>query len=242
MLRITKLLIPVLLLIVAISSQAQPQFHASANFAMGYPQNDFKENVDNIGLGGFGQFTYNIPETPVHVGLSFGFLQYGSDHRKEPFNANIPEVTIDVTTTNSIVLGHLLLKLQPSQGRVRPYLNGLLGFNYLETSSEVESENWGEDGDNDIASSTNFDDGTFSYGVGGGLAIQVYEATLEQLQENGGLYGVFIELGVNYILGGEAEYLKKGSIQKDDNGKMIFDVYKSKTDLMTVHIGVGFEF
>ena len=240
--KLKTLTIPVVALLLVTTSFAQPRFHAGANFALGFPQGEFKENVENIGFGGFGQFAYNLPETPVYVGASIGFLVYGSDSRKEPFNANIPEVTVDVSTTNSILLGHLLLKLQPPQGKIRPYLNGLLGFNYLETSSSVESEGWDDDGDNEIASSNNFDDATFSYGVGAGLAIQVFEASWEDLQENEGLYGVFIEFGVNYIKGGEAEYLKKGSIQKDANNQLIFDVYQSKTDLLTAHIGVGFQF
>jgi len=46
---------------------------------------------------------------------------------------------------------------------------------------------------------------------------------------------------MRYIIGGEAEYLKEGSITFEDLN-VYYDVSKSKTDLMTAHIGLAFEF
>lgn len=225
----------------SVSAFSAEQFYANLNFSLGFPQNEFKDNVDNIGLGGFGQFTYRLPETPVHVGASLGFLIYGSDSRKESFNPNIPEVKVDVTTTNSILIGHLLMKIQARSGTLRPYMTGLFGFNYFQTRTSVKSEDDWED-DEEIASSTNFDDATLSYGGGAGLLIRVYTPSTSEVRENGGLSGVYIDLGVNSLFGGEAEYLKKGSILQDDDGNLIYDVYRSKTDLVTWHIGVSLEF
>jgi len=46
---------------------------------------------------------------------------------------------------------------------------------------------------------------------------------------------------MRYIIGGEAEYLKKGSIRRE-NSKVSYDIIKSKTDLLTAQIGVALEF
>jgi len=230
----------ILSLLFSLSAFSQERFYLNLNFSLGSPQNEFRDNVDNLGVGGFGQFSYRLPETPLHIGASLGFLVYGSDTRKESFNPNIPEVKVDVTTTNSILLGHLLMRLQARQGAFRPYLTGLLGFNYLQTQTSVKSERrWGEE--DEIASSTNFDDATFSYGGGAGLMIRVFTPPKVE-GENNPLSGVYIDLGINTILGGEAEYLKKGSIYQDADGKLIYDVHRSKTDLITWHIGITFEF
>ncbi len=234
------ILVVALLLSVSVFAQDE-RFFGHLNFALGFPQNEFKDNVDNTGFGGFGQFGYQIPTMPLQIGASIGFLVYGSDSRKESFNPNIPEVKVDVTTTNSIFMGHLLVRIQPREGVFRPYLTGLFGFNYLSTSTSVKSENnWNDD--NEIASSNNFDDGTMSYGGGIGLLIRVYQASYEKIDQGNPLRGVYIDLGINSIHGGEAEYLKEGSIHQDANGKLIYDVYRSKTDLITWHIGACLSF
>jgi hypothetical protein len=84
------------------------------------------------------------------------------------------------------------------------------------------------------------DDITFGYGVGGGLMIRVYEATRKQIKKHG-LSAVYIDLGMRYLKGGEAEYLKEGSIVIT-NGDVIYNVSKSTTDIITGHIGVTFDF
>ena len=48
---------------------------------------------------------------------------------------------------------------------------------------------------------------------------------------------LFLDLKVRYLFGSEAEYLKEGSVVVD-NGNVIYNVSKSKTDLITVNIGV----
>lgn len=52
---------------------------------------------------------------------------------------------------------------------------------------------------------------------------------------------VLIDIGVKYIESGEAEYLKEGSI-RTENGSVVYDVNKSKTNLLTFQIGASFRF
>ena len=92
--------------------------------------------------------------------------------------------------------------------------------------------------DEDIISSKNYDDVAMSYGGGGGLLIRVYQG---RKKESKGLYAININLGFRYLFGGEAEYLKKGDIHRED-GNVTYSPSKSTTDLLNVNIGIVFNF
>jgi hypothetical protein len=230
---ITSILTILIISIVSIPTHAQPMFQFGGNFTIGLPQNEFKKNVDNTGFGGTGYFAFHFPQTPLAVGVSGTFLIYGSETREEPFSTTIPDVFVDVTTTNNIVMGHVLLRLQPPRGIVKPYLDGLFGLNYLWTRTTIKNQSNNEE----VASSTNFDDITFGYGFGGGLMFRVYQASSLRNQREG-INSVYIDLGLRYLRGGEAEYLKEGSIRRE-NGRVTYDVNKSTTDILIIHIGAS---
>ena len=116
-------------------------------------------------------------------------------------------------------------------------MDGLFGFSYLFTETKIKDESDLEE----IASSTNFDDFTYSYGAGGGVMIQVFDGTKKLPADAGFAPIILIDLRIRYLIGGEAEYLKEGSITRE-NGQLFYDVSKSDTDLMTLHIGVVLEF
>lgn len=220
------------------SVKGQPRFGGAGHFLLGFPQGEFKDNVDRIGYGVSGEFLYSFDPTPVKIGASLGFLIYGRETREEPFSTTIPDVTVDVTTSNNVLLGHFLIRLQPRVGAIRPYLDGLVGFNYLFTQTKIESQ---EGQEQDIATSTNFDDFAFSYGGGGGIMIKVYDGTKKRKPSKGGLAAVLVDARVRYLKGSKAEYLKEGSIGREDT-EVTYDVIKSNTDLLTVQIGAIFEF
>jgi hypothetical protein len=217
-------------------SLAQPQFQAGGNFSLAYPQREFKDNIKNTGIGGAGHFAYRFGQSPFLVGAALGFWIYGSETNEVPMIQDVP-VMVDVTTTNSIISGHLLFRIQPQSGMLQPYIDGLFGFHYLNTTTDISSQNSWHDDDDEIASSTNFDDAALSYGFGGGLMISVYDAVARGREGN--LQAVAVDMGVRYIQGGEAEYLKEGDIQKNPNRP---SPSRSKTDLTTFHVGVSFDF
>ena len=138
------------------------------------------------------------------IGLEVGFMNYGSSDRREPFSTTIPDVFVRVSTTNNFILGHAILRLQPNAGVFRPYIQGMVGFNYLFTDTKIENEN---NAGQEVASSTNLSDGAFSYGGGAGLMFLVYRPN------DGTVSDIFVDLGARYVFGGEAEYLKEGSIR-----------------------------
>lgn len=200
----------------------------------GFPQGSFKNNVESNGFGFDAVIGYNLPRMPVTVGLNLGYINYGSSSRFESFSPNIPEVTVRVKTTNNILTTHLFTRLEAPVGPVKPYVDGLVGFNYLFTESKVTDDDFEEP----IASTTNFDDAAFSYGVGTGLKIKLGESVNA---ENGRLARWYLDLKARYLLGGEAEYLREGSLQRSGS-TLIFDTRRSKTDLLTFGVGFSVEF
>lgn len=207
----------------------------SVSFLVGVPQGEFRDNVDNLGFGldVFGGL--GVGQSPVVIGLDIGFLIYGRERRSEPFSNTIPDVTVDVQTTNNIFQSHLVLRLQPPNGTVRPYVDALFGFKYLFTQTQIESERF--EADDPIASSTNFDDFALSYGVGGGVHIALYRPQGEERE----VESVALKLGAQYLLGSEADYLQEGSIRRV-NGAIDFEVERSRTTFLEPYLGVALQF
>ena len=106
-----------------------------ADFLVGLPQGAFKENVNRAGYGITGNIGFAPSGYAYMPGVEFGFMNYGTEKRREPFSTTIPDVTVDVETQNNFALGHLFVRLQPNNGTVRPYLEGSLGGNYLFTKT-----------------------------------------------------------------------------------------------------------
>ncbi len=210
-------------------------FQGGLNFLVGLPQGEFKRNVDKAGFGIAGTIGWAPRESPVMLGLELGFMVYGSETRREPFSTTIPNVFVDVNTSNNFFLGHLILRTQPAAGSIRPYLQGMVGVNYLFTRTKIENAgNFGEE----IASSEDLSDAAFSYGGGGGVMFRVWT---QDENETEGVQEVLIDVGARYVVGNEARYLKEGSIRYV-GGKVAYDINSSKTDLLELQVGVSLTF
>jgi hypothetical protein len=223
-------LIGFFLLVCPLSAQ---NFQGGLGFIVGAPQGEFKNNLDATGYGITGHIGYSPKTQPLMIGIELGYMNYGSETRTEPFSTTIPDVFVNVSTTNNLVLTHLFLRAQPTKGTIRPYLEGLVGVSYFFTETKIENKNHGGE---EIASNTNQDDATFSGGGGVGAMVKVYgKVTEKQTLE------VLLDFRTRYLLGGEAEYLKKGSIRREV-GRVVYDINKSKTNLLTFQFGVAIRF
>lgn len=212
-------------------AQAQVYPQGDISVIVGFPQGEFEHRVDNPGFGlnlfaglGFGR-------SPVVLGVEGGFLIYGFERRHEPFSRDIPDVTVEVQTSNAIAMGHMVLRLQPPSGTVRPYVDGLLGVKYFFTETSVYDDYY----DEEIASTTNFDDAALSYGVGGGLDLELYRGRGRRSPQ------IMLNVGARYLFGTEAEYLQEGSIERHD-GYISFFTDRSETHLLVTQLGVKIKF
>ena len=168
--------------------------------------------------------------------IDLGWMNYGSETRREPFSTTIPDVTVDVNTTNNIVQAFLVLRGRMPKGPIQLYGDAFVGLNYLYTETRISDT---DDFTEDIASTTNQDDAAFAYGFGGGVMVPVFT---RQANSGGGRpMQILLDGGLRYIMGGEAEYLKTGSIRRE-GGVVAFDTIKSKTDMLRMHLGLVIRF
>ena len=210
---------------------AGPIFAQSAglHLTIGVPAGEFKDNVKRAGIGLNGNFMLfnSSPGLPYSFGLNVGFMNYGSESRRELFSTTIPDVVVDVDRSNNLVNLHLMFQIIPPSGKIRPYIETLFGGSYFFTQTTIKSQ-----GDEEVASSTNFDDFAWSYGGGAGVLLNL--VTFDTPQNK--VSSVFLDFKVRYLFGTEAEYLKEGSV-RIVNGRAYYDLSKSKTDLLTFGLG-----
>ena len=227
MLKNTYLFLITLLLIIVEPFTANAQ-QAGINFSLALPQGEFGEQVDNIGYGLSGEFMFLSPKplSPFGVGLNLGFYVYGNESRSEPMY-NIPEVFLKVDRTNNLVNFHMIFELGLPSGRIRPYVQGLFGGQYLFTETSVKNESNNEE----FASSTNYDDWAWSYGAGGGISILLAGDPVTELG------AIYLDFKGRFLFGSKAEYLKEGAVEVIGQ-QVIYHPSKSKTDMLTVHAGV----
>lgn len=198
---------------------------------VGLPQADFRNELDRVGLGIGLTGGYQFPRTPVQLGLKLGFMNYGVDRRDAPLSTTIPDITVRVENQYNILQTHSYLRITPPSGPFRPYVEGLVGLNYLFTQTSIVERGTNEQ----KISDTNFDDVAFSYGLGGGIKVLLFESP--ELRSS----NVYLDLRANYMFGNSANYLKKGSISIE-NGEALYDVYRSATDLLLLQVGVSITF
>ena len=212
------------------------------------PQGEFK----NEGVpSGFGIDLYGLwyPAKELGIGLNIGGTQYGSTKRQIPFSYYSDLITITEKTTNNLGYAHLMFRIIPFHGNVRPYFEGLLGTKFLTTNTELLNNNCNDNiitedyDDCEIASSTNAWDNTFSYGIGAGIDITLLSIGEENDGFSAGRLSFFIN--TRYLMGDEATYLKEGSITfsnpEDGPVQTTFNPSKSKTDVLQISIGLHFD-
>lgn len=221
--------------LLASSVWAQERFQANANFTIGYPQNEFKANVDRLAYGGSAYLIYKLPQSPIGIGVSFDIRVYGSEGRKESFSSTVPDVFVDVKTRNYMLMSHFLLRFQPFEGYLRPYVDGLIGLSYIWTHTGVYD--WEEGGDEEIAGDVIWNDTALSYGMGAGVMFRILQ--IKGSKSNN--FAIDLDFGFRYLKGGNAEYLTEGAVIRE-NGQAEYYVSESNTDVITAHIGFTFAF
>jgi opacity protein-like surface antigen len=237
----------ILLLAVMVPSiaSAQEKVTMGLNLHVVSPQGPFAQNVDRLGFGG--QFTgaYRFDRTPISIGAELSFHNYGIDSRVEALSSTIPDLRVEVQNSYNQLALMLSARAEPyTSGSVRPYLEALWGTNYFFTETSIH--NRFSSGEEPIASDTNIDDWAMAWGGGAGVQIKIHET---ESQVFGGFdeemktvpTNVFLNLGVRYLYGNEATYLKEGSVRVS-NGTVTYDTSRSKTDMMVFQVGVTVKF
>ena len=251
------LLLAAAALLIAAPASAQGQINSSSDTdaesaitgqfnlrgTVGLPRGGLRSNISGPGGGLHAYLGGWLGQTPLLLGVDAGILSYGRTTDEVPFSSTVgPRVPVQVTTNNNVLETHLSLRLQSRTGRLRPYVEGLVGFKYLFTRTEIEEDDLGGDLGDEVAGSTNYDDFAFSGGAGAGLDVRVYQ--LDNPEKK--VRAVSLHLGVQYLWGSEAEYLAEGKLtDENDNGRLDrskLDIRRSRTTFLQPQFGVTLQF
>lgn len=189
------------------------------------PVGEFRDNVDLGGGGGLAGVWLLDGHGMLGLRLDGAFVLYGYRSERRPFSLTVPEVAVDVRTTNYIVSGGVGPQVYLATGPVRPYVYGTVGVAYFATESTVSGEGWDDD---DIASSTNLHDTSLALSGGGGLSIRVANRANP----------VSLDLGASYQYNGETEYLTSGLPVPSAVGGRRFLPLLSETNMVVFRVGV----
>ena len=230
----------VLLVVLLTPSLASARLEAGLGLSLGWPAGDFQDEVD-FAWGGGGRAGWEFGETsPVNATVFFdvNYLNYGHERRVEPFSYTIPDVTVDVVTENFLMHFNPGISFGRSRGVIRPYGEVSGGLTYIATKTRIENNS--SLPSDPIAESTNFNDYTYNIGFGGGMKFRVWQSKLDI--EKVELREALLDIKLCYIKGGEAEYLKKGSIERLNNATISYETIRSSTDIVQARIGVYLTF
>lgn len=231
----------------AIPREARAQHQVTAAFAITDPRGEFDTNTDT-GYGFTGGYVYAFGRDRLFgLGLTGLFQSYGRTERRAPLSPTIPELRVDVETTNNTALFQGLIQIKAPTGAVQPYLQATGGFGWFFTTTSLQNPFTNAT----ILSDTNQSDGTWIWGGGGGLLLRVYEGERRpDLDARGRVLGqgrdpvrAYVDLGARAVRGNEVEYLTEGTLVTDE-GEVDIDRRLVESDIEAVQyqIGVTVEF
>ncbi len=229
-----------IILLSGIQKTTAQEFQFGFDLHYADPQGEFEVQLDNPGIG-FGMWAgYRFGNSPLMLGLDFSYTNFGIDKREEPLSSTIPDLRVEVENKYNLVNGNLFMRLMLTSGVVRPYAEGLFGFNYFFTETILRQRGSADDGER--LRDTNFEDVAMSYGIGGGLQLRLYRSSgINEEGEETTPATFYINLQGRYMLGNQAEYLQSGSIQIT-NGDVTYDISRSETDLLYFKVGLHIGF
>ena len=252
--RVNLIIVVLVMCCISITVQAQQRSSASTqaeiSFVWGYPQGAFGDNLGRPLPGVLVSMGGKTPTLPLILSTEFGWLSYGFDDRVELVFSDAsmrPSPSFfSVHTRNSFMTAHFVAQLVPYEGAVEPFVAGIVGFKYIVSDIDVESQvllnndngNLIIIGDNRIQSSSAFDALALSYGVGAGVNIQVFEGDFGIKNSH---TTISLHLGARYLLGSKADYLTENSILSSMDG-IRFERVESDTDILISSLGFKFGF
>lgn len=173
------------------------------------------------------QLAYPLRRVPIlQVGFSFGLSMMGKKGADVPITSNVlADTTGELSTRCRVFSYHPLMRLSPLRGRVRPYVDGMVGFRQFSTTTQVTAQGAEEE----LSKERNETDIAFSTGWAAGVQV-----TLGRL--------AYAEVRVERFDSGEATYVDPESVTVSDQGTVGFNTLTSNTDVVNVLFGLGLRF
>jgi opacity protein-like surface antigen len=194
-------------------------------FIQSRPLGAFGANI-GFGYGAEGTYLFRLDRRGIlSLRGDVGIADYGNESKQVPLSSTIGgRVQVRVSTNNYLVPMSIGPQLTWPTGGVRPYVNAGIGGQAFYTESHVDGVN----DSNDFGRTTNQSDFTSSWSAGGGVYVPLSERHVK----------VLLDLGVQYYAGGQASYLRPGSIVDLPDSQIAIVPLHSETHLLLARVGV----
>ena len=165
-----------------------------------------------------------LPEDSRNFGIraDLGWVIYGSESMLTCITDPC-RVQGDINTTNNIFYLGLGPEVILIRGLFEPYVYGTLGTSIFHTASALR----GVGDDESHFSTPHHTDWTFAWRAGTGIRYNIREY-------------FSVDFGVEHHGNGVADYLTKGDVTDDSDGKTIINPRRSEANLLTFRLGVSF--
>jgi len=215
----------IFLLLIKLQLIAQPS--ASLYFTTAIPVDDYSNFSSEVGFGGTMELFLFSPseKVPYGFGINLSYVGYGIHFLKAP---DSEDLDMSFNKANNFASAHILFQIAPYSGSVRPYFETLFGGTYIFSRTELgyayqhPATLW-------------IDDWAWSYGGGVGLKLLAHG---DPFFNHGSVY---LDLKVRYLMSTETTYLDRNTVAYYD-GAIEYNLIKSKTDMLTVSLGLFFYF
>jgi hypothetical protein len=193
---------------------------------MAQPIGAFRTQVDRAWGFGASVRRHFRSFAPLGVRLDAAWLNYGNENKRVPLSPSVNRVLVDMHTMNNIAVLTGGPELMLTRGPIRPYVYAFAGYSYFYTESSANDDNGG----GTFASTTNFDDGGWATGAGGGLRLPVRFKSVEAA----------FDAGARLTRNGTRTYLRRGDIIDQPDGSLEFNRRTTGVDFWQYHVGVSF--
>lgn len=217
-----------LLLFALSTAQAQQGGRGTIGGGIGLaiPTGEFEETW------GRNMFTLNghmgIPmgRLPFQAGFAFGYSSMGEHAQVVPLAmTNISATEADLKMRTKVLSYHPLLRFSPLRGKVRPYVDGMVGFRHFTTQSRVLVEGL----ESPVRTERHSSDLAFSTGWAAGIMFRLGRVA-------------YVEARVERFDSGKATYVDPTSIMVNDLGHISYNTLSSNTDAVHALVGLGLSF
>jgi hypothetical protein len=209
----------------------QTSYDLGFDIGVAAPRGEFADNVDHLGLGIAGRAGWYLGDLPVMVGVDAGAQLFGMQTQQVAIPGGFANLSAEMETTSNIAQLHAMGRVQPRQGQVRPFAEGLLGLNYLTTQTAFK--NRGEE----LASKTDQRDAALSAGAGVGVDVRVVNKAEAGTRKR----DLYVSIGARYMFGGVADYVRREDIGVS-GGRLTYTTTTSRVDMLQLRIGMTFPF
>ncbi|MFK7757174.1 MAG: hypothetical protein AB8B53_09615 [Flavobacteriales bacterium] len=200
---------------------------------LGLPSGEFNSSLGTQTFGFGGSFHTDTRNRIFQTGGNFSFARFGSYsdelslYQGETLNGNSVFEEANVHVKHRIYRTHASMRLNPFNGRVQPYVEGLAGLKWFSSSAHISQYSGrAKEKLNKYNLERSF---TSSYGWAAGVKIEAAR-------------GVFIEARYENLIGGQASFINPESFSMTSHEVFEYDMERSKTNISQIHIGVSLEF